>query len=162
MFKAFGHIALKEREWPRLNKLVCLISYNGTELGGGRLKPGFMIHRNTMIATPETLYIADDESCKLLDAATGKVNDEIPAAGGRSIRLRCGNGWRYNGVLFALVGEKEPLDKTLRGTREVAGWPWRELGGSLTAAILLGIRPHAAGDRSPPRNASSGHGKSPS
>jgi hypothetical protein len=38
-----------------------------------------MIHRDTMIATPETLYLADAASCKLLDAATGEVKDEIRA-----------------------------------------------------------------------------------
>ena len=32
VFKAFGHIALKEREWPWLNSLVAINGYNGTHL----------------------------------------------------------------------------------------------------------------------------------
>ena len=40
--------------------------------GSGRCTPGIMVDRSTMIATPETLYLADDKSCKLLDAATGE------------------------------------------------------------------------------------------
>ena len=38
-----------------------------------------MIHRNTMIATPENLLLADDESCKIFDAENGKILKEIIA-----------------------------------------------------------------------------------
>jgi outer membrane protein assembly factor BamB len=128
LFKAFGHIALKEREWPWLNSLVAINAYNGTHLWKRSLKPGFMIHRNTIIATPETLFLADDESCKLLRAATGELADEIVIP--RDVDPD--GVWKWmaldGDVLYALVGAKEPLDKTIRGTREVAGWPWRELG----------------------------------
>jgi hypothetical protein len=41
------------------------------------LVPGIMVDRNTMIATPTTLYLGDDKSCKLIDAATGEVRGEI-------------------------------------------------------------------------------------
>ena len=34
-----------------------------------------MIHRNTMIATPEILYLADHKSCKLMVPSTGKIGD---------------------------------------------------------------------------------------
>ncbi|MEQ8786887.1 MAG: PQQ-binding-like beta-propeller repeat protein [Pirellulaceae bacterium] len=128
LFKAFGHIALKEREWPWLNSLVAINAYNGTQLWKRPLKPGFMIHRNTIVATPNTLYLADDQSCKLLDAATGRLTDEIVIP--RDVDPE--GVWKWmaldDGVLYALVGGKEPLDKTIRGTRDVAGWPWKELG----------------------------------
>jgi hypothetical protein len=32
IFKAFGHIAMKQREWPWLNTLLALNAYNGTQL----------------------------------------------------------------------------------------------------------------------------------
>jgi outer membrane protein assembly factor BamB len=128
VFKQFGHIALKEREWPWLNTLAAINGYNGTHLWKRPLKPGFMIHRNTLIATPDVVYLADDESCKLLDAATGELKSEINIP--RDVDAD--GVWKWmaldSGVLYALVGEKEPLDKTIRGTRQPAGWPWQELG----------------------------------
>jgi hypothetical protein len=92
LFKAFGHIAIKQREWPLLNTLVAQNAFNGTILWQRELSPNFMIHRSTMIATPDTLYLADDVSCKLLDAATGDIRGQIvvgPEDG------PCGNGWRW-------------------------------------------------------------------
>ena len=128
LFKAFGHISFKEREWPLLNKLYCLNSYNGTLLWKRDLTPGFMIHRNTLVATPEVLYLGDDKSCKIIDAATGEVRDEITVPK----QIAAGGVWKWmaldGGVLYALLGEKEPLDKVLRGTRTAAGWPWSGLG----------------------------------
>ncbi|MHB1034918.1 MAG: outer membrane protein assembly factor BamB family protein [Pirellulales bacterium] len=128
VFKAFGHIAFKEREWPWLNKLVAMNGYNGAMLWQRDLKPGFMIHRNTMIATPETLYLADDDSCKLIDAATGKLKDEIVLTADTST----GPTWKWmaleGGVLYVLAGEREPANETLRGTSRSPGWPWDGLG----------------------------------
>ena len=128
VFKAFGHIALKEREWPWLNSLVAINGYNGTHLWKRPLKPGFMIHRNTLIATPDTLYLADDTSCKLLDAATGKVRSEITIPNS----IDADGVWKWmaleQGTLYALIGEKEPLDTVIRGGRKVPGWPWSDLG----------------------------------
>ena len=127
MFKAFGHISFKKREWAMLGQLVAVNSYNGTQLWQRDLQPGWMIHRNGMIATPDTLFLAGDESCQLIDAATGKVRDEIrisPKQGGPS--------WKWitmsDGVLYALVGEQEMLAEVLRGTRKKSGWPWSGLG----------------------------------
>ena len=81
-----------------------------------------MIHRNAMIATPETLYLADDVSCKLLDAATGEVRDEIVSTPDD------GTVWKWlalaDGVLYALVGNQETPDPTVRGDRRARGWPW--------------------------------------
>ncbi|UCF16250.1 MAG: hypothetical protein JSW59_02085, partial [Phycisphaerales bacterium] len=70
VFRAFGHIAHKANQNEMLNTLICANAYNGTILWQRPLKEGFMIHRNTMIATPEILYMADDESCKLIDTQT--------------------------------------------------------------------------------------------
>ncbi|MFH1919116.1 MAG: PQQ-binding-like beta-propeller repeat protein, partial [Planctomycetota bacterium] len=126
MFKAFGHVGYKRRNWPWTNTLVAINGYNGTLLWQRPLEPGFNIHRNTMIATPEILYLADSKSCKLLDTATGDLKDEITVPEGAT-----GPVWKWmaaeDGVLYALVGEKEFHDETLRGTRTAAGWPWRPM-----------------------------------
>ncbi len=94
VFKAFGNIAFHEREEALLNTLVAFNGYNGTILWKRKLAPGFMLHRNTMIATPKTLYMGDDKSCKLIDTYSGRLKDEIippwawPAE-------PSGNGWRW-------------------------------------------------------------------
>jgi len=77
VFQAYGSIAFHEREEALLNSLVAYNGYNGSMLWKRRLTPGFMIHRNTMIATPEILYVGDDKSCKVIEAATGKLKSEI-------------------------------------------------------------------------------------
>ena len=86
VFKAFGHVAFKDREEPFLNKLVAFNGYNGSILWQRDLTEGVMIHRNTMIATPTKLYVGDDKSCKVIDTATGKLLDEIIPAVERSRR----------------------------------------------------------------------------
>lgn len=125
VFKAFGHIAFKEISNEVLNKLYAINGYNGTILWTRPLKEGFMIHRNTMIATPEVLYMADDESCKLIDAATGEVRREIkPPAD-----VAGGTVWKWmaleGDVLYALIGGEEVSTELRRGTQEgYGGWPW--------------------------------------
>jgi len=124
MFKAFGHVAFKEREEPYLNKLVAFNGYNGSILWQRDLTEGVMIHRNTMIATPAKLYVGDDKSCKVIDTATGKLLDEIipplDAAGGTF--------WKWmaleNGVLYAMLGDQEQRDPTKRWKSTNHGWPW--------------------------------------
>jgi outer membrane protein assembly factor BamB len=122
LFKAFGHVAIKEREWPLLNTLVAQNAFNGTILWQRKLSPNFMIHRSAMIATPETLYLADDASCKLLDAATGEPRGEIVST------AEDGKVWKWmalaDGVLYALVGKVEAPDPTVLGDRKARGWPW--------------------------------------
>ena len=125
MFKAFGSRAFLRPQWPVLNTLMAFNAYNGTLLWQRPLDPDFMIHRNTMIATPDTLYLGDATSCKLLDAATGAVKDEI------KVPEDLGDGpvWKWMaldaGVLYALVGEKEPPGDALKGPGfRGAGWPW--------------------------------------
>lgn len=93
------------------------------ERAGQRLEERLNIHRNTMVATPEILYVADSRSCKKIDAASGEVLGEILAP-----ESAAGPVWKWmaieDGVLYALVGGQEVRDPTLRGTRTEAGWPW--------------------------------------
>lgn len=94
VFKAFGHVAFHEREEPFLSKLVAFNGYNGTILWKRDLTPGIMVHRNTIIATPDVLYYGDDQSCKLIDTETGKVLDEIIPP----IEVAGGTFWKWLGL----------------------------------------------------------------
>ena len=127
VFKAFGHVAFHQREEAYLSKLVAFNGYNGTILWERDLTPGIMVHRNTMIATPEILYYGDDRSCKLIDTQTGKVLDEITP----SVDVAGGTFWKWmgleNGVLYAVVGEMEFQDQQARWRRTVHGWPWNKI-----------------------------------
>ncbi|MHC4508095.1 MAG: outer membrane protein assembly factor BamB family protein, partial [Planctomycetota bacterium] len=127
LFKAFGHVAFHEREEAYLSKLVAFNGYNGTILWKRDLTPGIMVHRNTMVATPEILYYGDDRSCKLIDTRTGKVLDEIIP----SLDIAGGTFWKWmgleDGILYAVVGEKEFQDQQARWRRTVHGWPWTRI-----------------------------------
>jgi outer membrane protein assembly factor BamB len=127
VFKAFGHVAFKKREEPLLNKLVAFNGYNGTVLWKRDLTEGVMIHRNTMIATPTTLYVGDDKSCKLIDTATGQLKGEISP----DVSVAGGTFWKWmaleDGVLYALMGEQEQRDPTKRWKRNNHGWPWNPI-----------------------------------
>ena len=57
--------------------MLCVNAYNGVILWKRELEEGFMIHRNTLIATPGMLYLADHEACKLIDPDTGDIVDRI-------------------------------------------------------------------------------------
>ncbi len=125
VFKAFGHIAFKEIQNDVLNTLFAINGYNGTILWKRPLKKGFMIHRNTMIATPETLFLADDESCKLIDAKTGKLLREIKP----DEKIAGGKVWKWmameGNVLYAIIGGEEVSTQVRRGTQAgYGGWPW--------------------------------------
>jgi len=124
LFRACGHLAHKANQNSMLNTLLALNAYNGTVLWKRPLREGFMILRNTIIATPEILYLADDQSCKLLDAATGQLKDEIitpdPEADG--------SVWKWmaieEGVLYALTGGVEFQAPLLRSDDSgLGGWP---------------------------------------
>ena len=127
VFMALGHVAWHQREEPVVNTLIAINGLNGTLLWKYPLKPGIMVDRSTMIATPATLYLADDTSCKLLDAASGKLQDEIviPAS------LAGGTFWKWmaldHGVLYALIGPAEPADPKTNWKRTEHGWPWQEI-----------------------------------
>jgi len=127
LFKAFGHVAFHKREESLLNTLAAFNGYNGTMLWKQPIAEGFMVHRSTMIATPDILYFADSKSCKLYDAATGELKDQIipprDAAGGTF--------WKWmaleDGILYALIGEQEQKAKTKRWRLQKHGWPWNPI-----------------------------------
>jgi len=127
VFKAFGHVAFKVREHPWLNKLVAFNGFNGTILWQRDLTPGIMVHRNTLIATPSTLYVGDDKSCKLIDTATGALKDEIVPP----VELTGGTFWKWmaleDDTLYALVGAQEEKDPTERHYRRTHGWGWKKV-----------------------------------
>jgi outer membrane protein assembly factor BamB len=124
LFKAFGHVAWHEREEAFLNTLVAFNGFNGTMLWKRALPEGLMVHRNTMIATPETLFFGDDKSCKLIDTVTGATKGEIIPP----VDLAGGTFWKWmaleDGVLYSLLGESELKDETMRWKRNAHGWPW--------------------------------------
>jgi outer membrane protein assembly factor BamB len=125
VFRAFGHIAHKTNQNAMLNTLICANGYNGTILWSRPLSEGFMIHRNTMVATPDTLYLADHRSCQRIDAGTGVTRDEIVVPAG----VADGLVWKWlalvDGTLYALVGasEVQPATQPSR-TPGLGHWPW--------------------------------------
>jgi outer membrane protein assembly factor BamB len=125
VFKIFGERTSTQAHWESLSSVVALNAWNGTLLWRRKLPETFMFHRNTFIATPEALYLADDVSLKVHDPDTGEVREEIKAPEG----LSDGPVWKWmaleGGILYALVGEKEPSVQVVKGDRlRGAGWPW--------------------------------------
>ncbi|MDA1165437.1 MAG: PQQ-binding-like beta-propeller repeat protein [Planctomycetota bacterium] len=125
IFKAMGHIAHKANQNEMLNTLLCINAYNGTILWRRPLPEGFMIHRNTMIATEDSLYLGDHESCKVIDARTGKTTREIRIGDD----ISDGPTWKWmamqDDVMFALVGNLEIKVETMRSAQRGLGhWPW--------------------------------------
>jgi len=133
MFKAYGHVSQRKAHNYLLNTLLGINGYNGTILWERKLPEGFMIHRNTIVATPEVLYLADNKSCKLLDARTGQLGEEIVVPEG----LADGPTWKWmaleGDVLYALVGAEEVANPT-RPSGLPGGlghWPWRDKNGDI-------------------------------
>ena len=128
IFKLFGHFTSKRREWPLLHKVIAINAYNGTVLWQRDLKKGFAIHRNTVVATGDTLYLADDTSCKLIDPATGKIKGEISPPASK-VGGKC---WKWmaidNGVMYAMIGGPEMLNEDIRGAHHGRGWGWGGMG----------------------------------
>ena len=127
VFKAFGHIAFKTREEPWLDTLAAFNGYNGTLLWRREIPAALMVHRNTLIATPTMVYFGDDQSCKVIDAATGQTRGEIaPPAD-----VAGGTFWKWmaleDGVLYALIGDQEQRDPVIRMRSTNHGWPWNPL-----------------------------------
>jgi len=125
VYRAFGHIAHKANQNEMLNTLICASAHNGIIHWKRKLTPGFMIHRNTMVATADALYMADNKSCKIIDAKTGIVRDEIVIPQG----VGDGPTWKWmamvDGTLYALVGSQEISVKTVPSNRPGLGhWPW--------------------------------------
>lgn len=125
IYKAMGHIAHKANQNEMLNTLLCINAYNGTILWRRPLSPGFMLHRNTMVATEDALYLGDHESCKIIDGETGELREELLV----DSEISDGPVWKWmamrHGVLFALVGNPEVKLETQRAIRRGLGhWPW--------------------------------------
>ena len=125
IYKAFGNLAHRTNQNDVLNTLMCINAYNGAILWKRNLKEGFLVHRNTMIATDKALYIADDESCQMLDAQTGELRREIVVPEG----ISDGPVWKWmaleGGVLYALVGGQE-VKSPRTPSREpgIGHWGW--------------------------------------
>ncbi len=125
IFRACGHIAHKKNQNEQLNILFGINAYNGSILWTRPLTEGFMIHRNTMVATPDTLYLADNRSCTLIDARTGKTRDEILIDHPDSD----GPVWKWmalvDGTLYVLAGGPEaPIHTQPSDTPGLGHWPW--------------------------------------
>lgn len=125
IYKAFGHIAHKANQNAMLNTLMGINAYNGTILWRRDPRPGFMVHRSTMIAIPDALLLGDDQSCKIIDGQTGEVRDEIVVPDG----VADGKVWKWmalqDGVLYALVGGSEiQVDTVTSDVRGIGHWPW--------------------------------------
>lgn len=125
MYKAMGHIAHKANQNENLNTVICVNAFNGTILWKRPLPDGFMIHRNTMIATEDGLIMGNDVSCKFFDGETGEVGEEITVPA----KLTDGPVWKWmgmdDGVLYALVGNREVRVETQESDRPGMGhWPW--------------------------------------
>jgi outer membrane protein assembly factor BamB len=125
IYKAMGHIAHKANQNEWLNTLLCINAYNGTILWRRPMSPGFMLHRNTMIATDDALYMGDHESCKIIDGKTGEIREQITV----DQEISDGPVWKWmamrDGVLYALVGNPEVKIETQRAIRRGLGhWPW--------------------------------------
>ncbi|MBM4000546.1 MAG: hypothetical protein FJ297_13595 [Planctomycetes bacterium] len=125
MYKAMGHIAHKANQNAMLNTLLCVNAYNGTILWKRSLPESFMLHRNTMVATEDALYMGDHQSCKIIDGKTGEVRDELTV--GKDISD--GPVWKWmsiqDGILYAMVGNPEIQISTVRSNVPGLGhWPW--------------------------------------
>jgi len=125
-FRAYGHFGPYAHTAPWVNMLVARNAYNGALLWKQPLKDGFTMHRNTLIATEDQLYLADDVSCKRLDARTGKVLDEIrPDPEVCKYKV-----WKWmalqGNTLLCLLGDEEPKEPPKRGSyrKGSGGWSW--------------------------------------
>jgi outer membrane protein assembly factor BamB len=140
IFKMFGHLAFRDNQNDLLNTVMAINGFNGAVLWRRPLTEGFEIHRNTVIATPNTLYLGDDKSCKLLDARTGKLKREIVVPAG----ISDGGVWKWmgleGGTLFALVGAAEVKAKRQTTNRSGLGhWSWKPFGAPNFADPRTGI-----------------------
>jgi outer membrane protein assembly factor BamB len=125
IYKAMGHIAHKANQNEMLNTLLCINAYNGTIQWRRSLPEGFLIHRNTMVAAHDALYMGDHESCKVFDGVTGEIRREIRIPES----ISDGPVWKWmalqDDVLYALVGNLEVQIETVRSNRPGLGhWPW--------------------------------------
>jgi outer membrane protein assembly factor BamB len=128
VFKLYGHLGLRTPGHPYVNKLVAYNGYNGLVLWERTLKAGFMTARQTLAATPEAVYLGDDESCKVLDPATGAVKRDLTLPAG----VADGPVWKWlaveGNVLYGLLGPVEAAAPEVRTLSDRGGWGWPETG----------------------------------
>ena len=123
-FLAVGHIAHHPREWGTLQRLIARNGYNGTILWERKLPDDYLVHRSAFIATSKTFYMIDGNRCLLLDPETGREKGQLRFSGVAGdlkwIAIK-------DGVLYALVGDREEGTKVTRGDRTFGGWSWSDL-----------------------------------
>src|SRR5262249_21403397 len=80
-----------------------------------------------LIATSTNVYFGDDKSCKVVDATNGELKDEIAPPAEET----GGTFWKWmaleGNILYALLGEQEQRDPTIRARMTNHGWPWNPL-----------------------------------
>ena len=133
IYKSYGDWSGHGR-YDLVNTLFCMNAYNGQIIWTQNRNPKFMNYRNTMIATPEGLYIADDKSLKLLSREDGATLKEIAILNEDATPAV----WKWMALdgdcLLALVGGKEKEAPHLRGGPRLGGWTpaptngWSNLG----------------------------------
>jgi len=126
IFKAFGSFATHRRDEKYLNTLMGFNAYNGITLWKRNLPQGYSVHRNTMVATKDYLYIGTEKSCDVLDAATGELVEKININKDITDKQACKWLAIENDVLYLLLGSVDKRDKVLRRRSEehghVKGW----------------------------------------
>ena len=123
-FLAIGHIAHHKREWDLLYTLIARNGYNGAVLWQHKLPEGYLVHRSAFVATKDTFYMIDGDTCLRLDPKTGEEMGRIRIAG-------LEGEWKWmviqDGVLYALAGKPAPGTKVIKGDRTFGGWSWADL-----------------------------------
>ena len=127
MFRAAGHMAIHEREERYLNTIYATNVFNGSLLWTRPIPVGYLAHRSLFVATAETLYLIEPHRCLLLDPQTGVKRDEIvlpPEDFG-------GGYWQWiaydDGVLYALLGERDFEAEIIKRKRPTGAWGWNQL-----------------------------------
>ncbi|NOX55445.1 MAG: PQQ-binding-like beta-propeller repeat protein [Planctomycetes bacterium] len=123
-FLAIGHIAHHPREWDTLQWLIARNGYNGAILWKRKLPDGYLVHRSAFVATPDTFFMIDGESCLKLNPQTGAEQGRIriPGVDGQ---------WKWmvltDGVLYVMAGPPDPPAQLMRGDRTFGGWSWADM-----------------------------------
>ncbi len=123
LYRAMGGLATHQVQNKYLNNLFCTDAYSGIILWKRKLNEKFMIHRNSMIAIEDLLYLGHDKSCEVIDGKSGKTIREIKNSDKEN------QVWKWmsieDGVLYALLGGKE---KAFKKNESKAGgfghWTW--------------------------------------
>ncbi|HID24778.1 MAG TPA: hypothetical protein EYP14_20590, partial [Planctomycetaceae bacterium] len=123
-FLAIGHIAHHPREWGTLQWLIARNGYNGAILWKRKLPDGYLVHRSAFIATPDTFYMIDGDSCLKLDPETGAERGRLRVPG-------LEGQWKWmalkDGVLYVMAGPPDPPARLMRGDRTFGGWSWADM-----------------------------------